>query len=74
MEQCVAVSSGCVAEVAAAANPLLQAIRDAIAELSKLLTILLMHRGKLVSMLLLLLGTQLSDKAAAALRCRMSEH
>jgi len=63
------LSSGCVAEVAAAARPLLQAVEGALAEQSKLLHILLMHCGKLVIMLLLLLGTQLSSKAATVLCC-----
>lgn len=63
------LSSGCLAEVAAAARPLLQAVEGALAELSKLLHLLLMHCGKLVIMLLLLLGTQLSSKAATVLCC-----
>ena len=64
------LSSGCVADVAAAARPLLQAVEGALAELSKLLhMLLLMHCGKLVIMLLLLLGTQLSSKAATVLCC-----
>lgn len=60
--------SGCDAEVATAAHPLLQAVVGALAELSKLLHILRMHRGK--TMLLLLMATQLSSKAAASLCCR----
>lgn len=68
------LSSGCVAEVAAAARPLLQAVEGALAELSKLLHLLLMHCGKLVIMMLLLLGTQLSSKAVTVLCCLMSEH
>ena len=66
------LSSGCAAEVvAAAARPLLQPVAGALTEISKLLHRLLMHRGKLVTMLLLLLRTQLSSKAAAVLCCRM---